>query len=74
MIWVRADGTGQPFEHNEIRNCRRTFVATLRNGTIPIGMAAAKGQPAFKGWLRVVTEAIKPEVNAEHARVLTAGE
>jgi polar amino acid transport system substrate-binding protein len=41
--------------------------------TLPIGMAIAKGQPAFIGWLRAVAEAIKPQVDAEHARVVAAG-
>ncbi len=42
--------------------------------TIPIGMAVAKGQPAFIEWLRAVATAIKPQVDAEHAKVVAEEE
>ena len=41
--------------------------------SIPIAMAVAKGQPVFLAWLRSVAAQIKPEVDAEHARVVNAG-
>ena len=39
----------------------------------PVGIAVDKNQPAFLAWLREVAEAIKPEVEAEEARVVKAG-
>ena len=40
---------------------------------IPIAMAIDKNQPAFLAWLRAVAEEIKPQVEAEQARVEQAG-
>lgn len=40
---------------------------------IAIGMAVDKGHPAFTTWLRRVAEAIRPQVEAEQARVTRAG-
>ena len=40
---------------------------------ITIGMAIAKGQPAFVDWLRAVAAAAKPEVDAEMAKTIEAG-
>ena len=47
--------------------------ATSRELSIPIGMASAKGQPAFLRWLRAVAKARRPETEAEQARVVAAG-
>ena len=40
---------------------------------IPIAMAIDKNQPAFLAWLRAVAEEIKPQVEAEQARVEQTG-
>ena len=49
--------------------------ACLASGELPfaIAMAVSKGQPEFTAWLRGVAEAIKPQVEAEQARVTKAG-
>jgi len=46
---------------------------TSRELPIPIGMAVSKGHPVFLAWLRAVAGAIKPQVEAEEARVEKAG-
>ena len=40
---------------------------------IPIGIAIAKDQPAFLAWLRAVAGAVKPQVEAEEAKVVGVG-
>lgn len=49
--------------------------ACLASKELPfaIGMAVSKGQPEFTAWLRDVAEAIRPEVEAEQAKVIKAG-
>ena len=49
--------------------------ACLASNELPfaIAMAVGKGQPAFIAWLRDVAQAIKPQVEAEQARVTKAG-
>ena len=39
----------------------------------PVGIAVDKNQPAFLAWLRGVADAVKPEVEAEEARLVKAG-
>lgn len=45
-----------------------------REMEIPVGLAVAKGQTVFLAWLRSVSEAVQPEIAAEQARVISAGE
>ena len=49
--------------------------ACLASNELPfaIAIAVSKGQPAFAAWLRGVAKAVKPEVEAEQARVTRAG-
>lgn len=40
---------------------------------LPIAAGIAKGQPAFLAWVRAVTASVKPQIEAEEARVVRQG-